>query len=268
MKTIVKVSNLNFKYREKIVFNNLNMNIKKGIITSIIGCNGSGKSTLVKILLGLLKFDGEIHIDNQILVKNSVRDIRKDIGVVFCNPDNQFVAETVMDDIAFTLENMNCEKKLIKKKVLSIAEYIGISDILEKNPHELSGGQKQLVAFASALVHDPKLLILDEALTMIDSEVKKVIYSLLLDLKKKGLSIVIITHDMEETTISDEIVVLNNGVLLYQDKKEVIYKMEKELNELGFILPFMVEISNRLIFYNLIDEIFYDMELLVNKLWK
>lgn len=268
MKNEIEIHNLNFKYKEKVIFNNLNLNIEQGKITAIIGSNGSGKSTLVKIILGLLRFNGTIKIGDKLLVKDNIKEIRKQIGVVFENPDNQFVAETVMDDIAFTLENMNCDKKEIKNKIEEISKYVGIYDILEKNPYDLSGGQKQLVALASALVHEPKLLILDEALTMIEPMLKNHISDLLIDLRNKGMTILFVTHDIEETTFGDNIILLETGKVMMQGVKEEVYKEEKKLHTLGFQLPFMVELSNRLMFYNLIDHIIYNMEEMVNTLWK
>lgn len=268
MENMITINNLNFKYRDKVIFSGLSLEIENNKITSIIGCNGSGKSTLVKILLGLLKFNGTIKIGNKMLVKDNIKEIRKQIGVVFENPDNQFVAETVMDDIAFTLENMNVEKKEIKNKIEEIAKYIGIYDILEKNPYDLSGGQKQLVALASAIIHEPKLLILDEALTMIEPCLKDKIAELLLDLKSKGMTIILVTHDIEETTFGDNIIVLNDGKIDLKGIKEEVYQAEKKLHDLGFKLPFMVELSYRLMFYNLIDHIIYNMEEMVDTLWK
>ena len=130
---MIKITNLNFNYKSKQLFNGLNMEIEKGKITSIIGPNGSGKSTLVKILIGLYNFNGTIKINDVLLLKDNIKEIRKNIGVVFTNPDNQFVAETVMDDIAFTLENMNYKKENIRKKIEEITKYLGIYDILEYN---------------------------------------------------------------------------------------------------------------------------------------
>ncbi len=268
MENIVEISNLKFKYRNKQIFDDFNLNIKKGEVTAIIGLNGAGKSTLMKLLMGLLRFNGSIKINGNYLKRETVKNIRKEIGVVFENPDNQFVAETVMDDIAFTLENLNYKKSVIKQKIIDTARYIGIEDILEKNPHELSGGQKQLVAFASALVHEPKLLVLDEAIAMIDPGNKNKIYNMIQDLKKQGMSIILVTHDIEETTISDNIVVLDEGKVVLNDKKEEVYKQEKIIKDLGFDLPFMIELSTRLMFYNLLDEYVYDMEKMVDILWK
>jgi len=262
----ISVENLNFKYKDKVIFENLNLKIKKNKITSIIGPNGSGKSTLVKIILGILNFEGTVTVE-QYHVKENIREIRKNIGVVFENPDNQFIAETVFEDIAFTLENMKDSKKNIKEKVLEIAEYLNITDILKFNPRNLNNSQKQLVALASALVHQPRILILDEALTYVDPIIKDRILEILKELNENGMTIINITNDIEETLISDEIIVINKKIVL-NGSKEKIYKEEKILNDLGFKLPFMVELSNRLKFYDLIDHVVYDMKEMVDLLWK
>lgn len=265
---MITIRNLTFKYRTKDMFDNVDMDIEKGKITSIIGPNGSGKSTLVKILVGLYRYNGKIEINNIPLLKDNRKEIRKNIGVVFTNPDNQFVAETVMDDIAFTLENMNYKKIDIRKKIEEVSKYLGIYDILECNPHDLNSNQKQLVSLASALVHDPKILILDEALTMLDPYDKEKILKILKELNSKGLTILNISHDIEDTLISDKIYVLDKGKIVLSGTKEEVYKEEDKLHKLGFELPFMVELSNRLMFYDLIEHVIYDMEEMVDILWK
>lgn len=263
---MIDIKRLDFRYRNNIIFQNLNLNFEKNQITTILGSNGSGKSTLVKILVGLLKFDGNIKIDGVFLNRDNIKDIRKKIGVVFENPDNQFIAETVMDDIAFTLENMGYDKKVIREKIYEITSYLNIKHILESNPHFLSNGEKQLVALASALVHDPKILILDEALTYVDNNDKKEIYQIFKDLKNKGLTIINITHDIEETLFSDKIVVLGDNKVIFNGNRDDFYN--STLNQLGFEYPFIVDLSNKLMFYDLIDKRYYDMEELVDALWK
>lgn len=268
MKNIITIKDLTFQYNTKEIFNKLNLNIAQGKITSIIGPNGSGKSTIIKILLGFLPYEGNILIDDLELKKENIFEIRKNIGIVFENPDNQFIAETVMDDIAFTLENMNYDRNIIKYKITEITKYIGIFDILEKNPHSLSGGQKQLVSLASALVHEPKILIFDESFSMIDPYLKEQFQKILLDLKNKGMTIIVITHDMEETIISDNIILLNEGQIIFNENKEKLYEQEELLQKYGFTLPFMVDLSNKLKFYGLINETIYDMEEMVDTLWQ
>lgn len=265
---IISIRNLRFKYHNKSIFDNFNLEIEENKIISIIGPNGCGKSTLIKILVGLLKYNGAIDICGLPLIKSNIKEIRKKIGIVFENPENQFVAETVMDDIAFTLENMNWKRQDIKNKIEEVSKYLGIYDILECNPHDLNSNQKQLVSLASALVHNPEILILDEALTMLNPQEKDKVLEIVQELKKKGLTIINISHDIEDTLISDEIIVMDSGKVVLKGTKEAVYLEEKTLSNLGFKLPFMVELSNRLMFYDLIDHITFDMKELVNELWK
>lgn len=263
MDNIIVINDLNFEYSDKQIFKNFNLKIEKNKITSIIGENGCGKSTLVKILCGLLNVDAYIKIDDLLLNNENIKEIRKKIGVVFSNPDNQFVAETVMDDIAFTLENMNC--KNISKRVEEIASLFQIKAILEKNPHQLSGGEKQVVAIASALVHEPKILILDEALSMIDPYKRNDIYKIL---KELNITIINICHDMDEVIMSDNIVVIKDGKVLINEKKEPFFENQKKVEELKLGVPFIIDLCYKLKFYDLIDKNYYSMEELVDELWK
>lgn len=264
---MIEINNLNFKYKNKTIFDDFNLKIKDKSITTIIGPNGSGKSTLVKILVGLLKYNGNVKI-NDLEVSDNIKDIRKMVGVVFENPDNQIVKEIVYDDIASVILNMNYETDEIKAKVDEISEYLGITNILYNNINDLNTNQKQLVCLACALVHNPKVLILDESLSLIDPLEKNNIINILKKLKKKGLCIINISHDIEDSLMSDEIIVINEGTILLNGKKNKIFESEKVLNSLGYDLPFMVELSNRLQFYGLIDHVIYDMEEMVDTLWK
>lgn len=266
---IIDIKNLNFKYSEKSIFNNFNLEIKKGTFTTIIGLNGSGKSTLIRIILGLIKHQCEIKIDDLILNDNNIKEIRKKIGVVFENPDNQFVAETVMDDIAFSLENLGLKSIDIKKKVRETTNYIGISNLLDREPSTLSGGEKQLVALASALVHEPKILILDEALTMIDINTRKQIYNILEEIhKNKNMTIINVTHDMDELLCGDDIILIDNGNVILKGPKEEVLLEEKVFNKLNLELPFMVSLSIKLKYYGLVDRLIFDMDEMVNEIWK
>ena len=267
--SIIDIRNLSFKYDEKEIFNNFNLNIKKSSFTTIIGLNGSGKSTLIRIILGLLSYDGESKIDDMDLNKENIKEIRKKIGVVFENPDNQFVAETVMDDIAFSLENLQMQSKDIKRRVREVCNYIGISNLLEREPHSLSGGEKQLVALASALVHEPKILILDEALTMVDIRARKQIYDILEDIhKNKNITIINVTHDMDELLYGDDIILIDNGNVILKGPKEEVLLEEKVFNKLNLELPFMVNLSIKLKYYGLVDRLIFDMEEMVDEVWK
>lgn len=269
MDDIILIKDLDFKYNDKEIFNKFNLKVKRGSWLTIIGPNGSGKSTLIKIILGLLPSDSYLNIDKFILCKDNIKNIRKIIGVVFENPDNQFVAETVMDEMAFTLENLHYSKKEIKKRILEVAKYLDINYLLDKEPHSLNGGQKQLVALGSALVLEPKILIFDEAFTMIDPIEKDNMMKLLKQLNKdKNITIINITHDTEECLYGDEIVVLDRGNLILKGPKSLVLKEEKIFNDLGLELPFMASLSIKLQYYNLVDDLVFDMNEMVNKIWK
>lgn len=257
---IISIKNLNFKYKNKIIFEKLNLNIKKNSITTIIGKNGSGKSTLVKLLTGIIPSDN-IKYNDEILNK---RNVFKKIGVVSDVLENEFIGKTVKEYLNMTLLNMEYNKKKTKKRLEYIIDKLGLYEVINENPNNLSNSKKQLVSLAGALIYEPEVLILDNALAYFDS--KDEILKLLLELKE-NMTIIHITQDIEDTLISDQVVIIDKKVIL-KGNKEKIYKEEKTLNNLGYKLPFMVELSNRLQFYNLIDETMYDMQKMVDILWK
>ena len=269
VKNIIEMENINFSYNKNQIFKNLNLTFEKGSFTTIIGNNGSGKSTLIRLLVGLLVCEGKITINGLELNHDNLKKIISKIGVVFENPDDQFVAETVLDDIVFSLENMKVDKKEIDKRVKKISKFIGIEDILDKEPHNLSGGQKQLVALASALITDPDILILDEALTMIDPDTRIKIYKILEQINKVNkITIINVTHNMDEILYGDNLIVMDKGNIVLNGPKEFAFLEEKTFNKLGLKLPFIVELTTKLQHYGLIDHLIFDMEELVNEIWK
>lgn len=269
MDDIIIIREINFSYKNKVIFDKFNLNIKRGTWTTIIGPNGGGKSTLIKIMTGLLKLDGYVSIDNVVLDNNSRKHIISKMGVLFENPDFMFVAETVMDEMAFALENIGQDKEFIKNKVDEVSKYLKIEHLLTKNPHELSGGEKQMVALASVLVTDPSILLLDEALNRIDNYERTSILKLLKKInKEKKITIINITHDVEESIYGDDIVLLDQGKIILKGNKELVFMEEKVFNTIGLDIPFMAELSNKLKFYNLIDKMILDMDEMVEALWK
>lgn len=269
MENIVEISNLNFKYNDNVVFDNFNLNIRKGSFTTIIGGNGSGKSTLMKIIVGLLKCEGKIVVDGITISEDTFKDIRSRIGMVFENPDNQFVAETVMDEIAFSLENMNYEKTKIRENIKEVAALLGIESIMEKEPHSLSGGQKQLIALACALAIKPKILVLDEALEMLDEAERDKMLKILVELNKTNeISVINITHNSEELLYGTDIVIIHDGKLIDQGETKEILRKEKAFKNNGLELPFVVDLSYKLKYYDIVDDIVLDMDELVDKIWK
>ena len=268
MENIIEFKNVNFSYKDKQIFKDFNLNIKRGSFTSIIGPNGSGKSTLMKLIVGLYKAEGEIIIDNVLMSQETYKEIRGRIGIVFENPDNQFVAETVMDELAFALENMNYDKKEIKERVKEIGKLLDIESLMEKEPHSLSGGQKELVSLASALVLKPKILILDEAMDMIDNNRRADVLNVLTNLNNLGLTVINITHNSEALLFGDSIIVMNGGEIKDQGPTKELLRKEKLFKNNGLELPFVVDLSYKLKYYGLVDDIVLNMDELVNKVWK
>jgi len=264
MKDIIKIKNLNYKNFDNKLFNNFELNIEESDFMSIIGPNNAGKTTLIKILSGLKKYEGTILIDNKELKENK-KEIRKIISIVFDNPETQFIMDTVYNDIYLTAKNKKIDN--IDEEINKISKILKIENILNKSPQHLSGGEKQKVVLASALLGNPKILILDEALSMIDPISKKEIYEYLVKLNNEGTTIINISSDIEDTLYSKNILILNNGTIESLDTKENTYNKENIFKKLQMELPFIIELSKKLSYYNLVNKDYYNEEELINKLW-
>ena len=268
MENIIKIEKLNFRYDEKEVFADLSLNIEKGSFVSIIGTNGSGKSTLIKILSGLLNYNGYINIDGYNLNEFYLKEIRRKIGVVFDNPDNHFVAETVIDDLAFSLENLQYDKNDITNSINEIARKFNLTDILYSEPRNLTNSQKQKVAIASSLIFNPKILILDESLHQLTPTDKNEVLNILKEYQKeRELTIIMITHDLENTLYSNRIIVLNEGKIYLDGNVTEVYAKKDKLLKLNFNLPFIVKLSYKLLEEQIIDKIYIDFKTLMEDLW-
>ena len=247
----ISLKNISFSYnKEEPVIKHVSFNIREGSYTSIIGHNGSGKSTLGRLIIGLLApNDGEIYIDEELLTHKNVRQLRKKIGLVFQNPDNQFIGATVEDDIAFGLENRKVPHTKMQEIINKYAESVGMSDYLKNEPSRLSGGQKQRVAIAGALALEPEILILDEATSMLDPKGKSDIRNLIAKMKElnPSLTIVSITHDVEEAYLSDEVIVLNQGEVVFKGKPESVFSNRDALKSLHLEMPFVLDLKDKLL---------------------
>ena len=269
MNNMVEIRNLNYSYKNNQVFEDLSLNIEKSSWTTILGCNGAGKTTLARLLVGLLRSHDQITIDGISLTKKTLREIRKNIGVVFDTPEVIFVAETVKDEIAFTLENLQMKKEEIERRVLEIAHTLKLNTMLDIEPHRLSGGQMQKVALASALVLKPKVLILDEALSMIDPYDKEEIMKMLMEYHKENdTTIINFTSDIEEAVYGDNIIGLEKGTIGIEGTTIEVLNEERSMKKLGLELPFIVSLAQKLKLYGLIENIETDIDKLVNEVWK
>lgn len=247
---IIEVKNLSYSYVDKEkVLNDVNLSIEQGKYISILGHNGSGKSTLAKVLMGLYQgFSGEILINGITLNNENVSKIRRDIAMVFQNPDNQFIGATVEDDIAFGLENNRVPHGQMAAIVHQYAEKVGMLEYLNKEPSHLSGGQKQRVAIAGVLALNPKVVIFDEATSMLDPKGKQEIHELISEIRKNNpdLTVISITHDIEEAYLSDYVIVLNHGEIYKQGRPEEILDDANNLACLNLKQPFIVELKSAL----------------------
>lgn len=266
---ILEIKNLSFRYKNKFIFESFNLNIKRGSWVTIAGPNGAGKTTLVKILAGLEKSYSDIKIFGTPLDKKNLYIIRKEIGFVFDTPDNFFACETVEDELAFSLENMAIEPNTIKKKIDEISKLLKIDNLLKENPYNLSGGEKQKVALGCALMLEPRILILDEALLMIDINERADILKILSEYnKRKRVTIISFTHNLEEAIYSDRLVILNKGKIVVDGSFPDVFDEERVMRKIGLEVPFAIELSQKLRVYKVIDDLYLDIERLVSKIWK
>lgn len=246
---ILEVKDLNFSYEEEgKTIDNVSFSVEEGSYTTIVGHNGSGKSTIAKLIMGLLESaSGTITIDGIALNNENLAKIRSRIGIVFQNPDNQFIGATVCDDIAFGLENHCVEPSMMDEIIDTNAALVKMSDFMDQEPTHLSGGQKQRVAIAGVLAMKPKLLIFDEATSMLDpdgkDEIKKVIMKLH---KESSLTILSITHDIDEVASSDYVVALDQGKVVLTGTPQEVFQQEKKLKEMKLDIPFSLKLADEL----------------------
>ncbi|GAA3633698.1 energy-coupling factor transporter ATPase [Lactobacillus hamsteri] len=252
---IISLKHVYFTYpnSKRPALSDINLDIKRGSWTSIIGHNGSGKSTITRLINGLLLPDENqntyIVVDNQELSDDTVWNIRDKVGIVFQNPDNQFVGATVADDVAFGLENRGIEHNEMKTRVVKALEEVGMTEYATAEPSNLSGGQKQRVAIAGILAIRPKVIILDEATAMLDPNGRESILRLVKHMKERdNLTVISITHDVNESIeLADNVVVVNDGKILATGDPIKVFENQAMINEIGLEEPFIFELKNKLI---------------------
>lgn len=250
MMNIIEVKNLKYKYNqedEQYTLNDVSFHVKQGEWLSIIGHNGSGKSTTVRLIDGLLEAEsGDIYIDGDALTVDNVWDKRRLIGMVFQNPDNQFVGATVEDDVAFGLENQGIPLDEMRSRVNEALELVGMTDFKTREPARLSGGQKQRVAIAGVVALRPKIIILDEATSMLDPEGRLDLIKIVREIKDRhGMTVISITHDLDEVALSDRVIVMKQGQVESISTPDELF-IREDLADLDLDRPFTTELASSL----------------------
>jgi energy-coupling factor transport system ATP-binding protein len=247
---LVEFRNISFRYGEEQpwVLKNCSFEIYEEEWVAIIGHNGSGKSTIAKLMNGLLfPQEGEIYIDGKLVQEETIWDIRKDVGMVFQNPDNQFVGTTVQDDVAFGMENRGFSREEMLTRIEDVLEAVRMQDYRLTEPHRLSGGQKQRVAIASVLAVSPKVLILDEATAMLDPKGRKEIMATVTGVQEKNnVALLTITHDLQEIVQADRVIVMNEGEVWQETTPRTLLSRQQELRKIGLDVPFIATLANEL----------------------
>ena len=240
---VISIKNIHFNYQDqdtREALSDVSLDVYEGEWLAIIGHNGSGKSTLAKMMNGLLEASsGEIYIDGQLLTEKTVYEARRKVGMVFQNPDNQFVGTTVEDDIAFGLENIGMPRDEMVQKINSSLEMVRMTLFKEKEPARLSGGQKQRVAIAGMIALAPKVVILDEATSMLDPQGRFEVISTIQQLHKdKGITVISITHDLDEAAQADRVLLMEGGKVNRIGTPSEIFEMGTALVDKGLDVPF------------------------------
>lgn len=273
MENIIEVKNLSYRYdykSEDYILKDVSFHVKQGEWLSIVGHNGSGKSTTVRLIDGLLEAEsGDIIISGNKLTADNVWEKRRQIGMVFQNPDNQFVGATVEDDVAFGLENQGIDYPMMVKRVHEALELVGMQNFKEREPARLSGGQKQRVAIAGVVALQPDIIILDEATSMLDPEGRLELIRTVKEIKDKNhLTVISITHDLDEISLSDRVLVMKNGQVESTATPRELFS-RPDLEDLGLDQPFVNQVKAAMIQTGLtLPETYLTEKELQEQLWE
>ena len=271
--TIIELEDIHYRYHEddaREALAGVSLEIRRGEWLAIIGHNGSGKSTLAKVMNGLIEANtGSVVVNRKTLTEETVFDARRTVGMVFQNPDNQFVGTTVEDDIAFGLENIGLPREEMLERVTKVLEMVKMSEFRTKEPARLSGGQKQRVAIAGVTALEPEVIILDEATSMLDPKGRLEVISTIQKLhKEKKITVISITHDLDEAAQADRVVLMEQGQIQQIGTPKEIFKLGSKLVEKGLDVPFAEKLIEALRERGInVPEEYLDEEGLVEWLW-
>ena len=270
MMRVINVDDVTVVKNSSIILNNISFNTEMGSFVSIVGNNGTGKSTLIRTLVGLEKYNGYININGYYLDKIGIYDIRKGVSVVFDDMYQELLGNTVWDNLVINLVHLGKSDDYINKRVKEICNIFDIDDgILNKKMVLLNNGLRQKILIASAVMSKPSILFLDDCLHQLDVKDKEMIISILNKLRKDNkMTIIMTTNDIEDILYSDNVMVLNNGEIIINSTIKNLYKYIDKLEQCVLKLPFIMDLSYRLMDRGLIDNVYVDKRKLVDVLWK
>ncbi len=266
MGKIVEIQNLSFTYTNRPILTNFNLSLMSNRFYTLLGPTGSGKSTLARILIGLEYSHDYIKIDGKFLNPKNIEGIRRIVKLVTESPRGDFVTDTVSKELEFELKCI--EEKKIPEKVKSLASKYGFEYLLSRKMWELSDGETQIVALLAALVTNPKLLILDEALSQVDRKTKDRIFTLLKESVKEGLTVLQITQNSEDVFYGNEMIIIDEGQVVFEGSVKDALHSERNFKDHQLELPFIADLSNKLRYYHKISDIQISDKKLVDALWK
>lgn len=270
---VISIKNIHFHYHDddkREALSDVSIDVYPGEWLAIIGHNGSGKSTLAKVMNGLIEANtGSVVVNGKVLTEETVFEARRTVGMVFQNPDNQFVGTTVEDDIAFGLENIGLPREEMLERVTRVLDMVKMSEFRTKEPARLSGGQKQRVAIAGVTALEPEVIILDEATSMLDPKGRLEVISTIQKLhKEKKITVISITHDLDEAAQADRVVLMEQGQIQQIGTPKEIFKLGSKLVEKGLDVPFAEKLIEALRERGMnVPEEYLDEEGLVEWLW-
>ena len=258
-KDIIRINNLSFSYKNVPVFEELSLNVEKNSFTTIVGSNKSGKTTLIKLMTGILPSKDAIQIDTS----------RKQTGVFVGEIGDQFLFDDVYHELAFTLENLCYPESVIKERIAEVTNLLKINDLVDKKITSLSTAEKARVLFAVSIIHKPKLLLLDNPFCMLSKEDRMFMNNIIMKLVRRDKMTVLMTsNDLTDALYADYLYVLDEGKIIVEGPPLKVMEEDTLLSRYNMSTPFMVDLSNKLMFYNLIDDVMVDMDRMVDKLWK
>ena len=269
MRNVINVSNVSVMYEDKVVIRNVSFDISSNSFVAIVGLNGSGKSTLIKVMAGLIKYNGYININGYVMDDINVNNIRQGMAVVMDDIESQFMGETVFEDLIFNMENLMYSDKDIEKRVEYISELFGLKDLLDVEVKYISNSERQLVSIAASLMASPSILLLDDCFHQLSVKDKRRVLNILKKYRKDNkISIIMVTHNMDDVMYADRVMVINKGEIISDGSVISTFKNRSLMEKNGLKVPFVIDLSMKLMDRGVIDHVYLDMGKLVRDLWK